>query len=135
KKITEWLASGDNYRAVCLKDTGQLIGFVSLNDEDGQPQTLNLGYIFNFDYHGQGFATEACRAIISNAFERPSIQTIIAGTAAANFPSRHLLEKLGFKKKAEKLGALNTTEDGQPFEFLGYTYAISKEEWEVGKRS
>jgi RimJ/RimL family protein N-acetyltransferase len=71
KKVTEWFASGDSYLTVCLKDTGRFIGFVSLNQEQKEDcREFNIGYIFNFDYHGKGYATEGCRAAIGHAFER-----------------------------------------------------------------
>ncbi len=65
KGVSGWFASGDSFLAVCLKDTGRFIGFVSLNPEEKEDvREFNLGYIFNFDYHGKGFGTEACRAAV-----------------------------------------------------------------------
>ena len=132
KKITEWFASGDSYFAVCLKDTGRFVGFVSLNQEQKEDyRELNLGYIFNFDYHGKGYAAEACRAAISHALDRLQAQRVLTGTAAVNRASCRLLERLGFKKTAESIGSFRNTQDGKPIEFLGYTYVISRNEWEV----
>jgi ribosomal-protein-alanine N-acetyltransferase len=54
KGVAEWFVSGDSYLAVCLKDTGRFIGFGSLNPEQKEGgREYNLGYIFNFDYHGK----------------------------------------------------------------------------------
>lgn len=65
KGITEWFASGDNFMAACLKDTSQFIGFVALNPEEGEDgQEYNIGYVFDSHYHGHGYATEACKAIL-----------------------------------------------------------------------
>ena len=130
RQIAAWFAGGDSFFAVCLKDTGRFIGFVSLNQEqkdDGRE--FNLGYVFNFDYHGKGYATEACRAVIRHAFECLQAQRVCTGTAAANHASCRLLERLGFKKIAESIGSFRNTQDGQPIEFLGYTYAVLKDEW------
>src|SRR4030043_204893 len=119
RKITEWFAGGDSYLAICLKDTGQFVGFVSLvkeqHDDSGE---LNLGYIFNFDYHGRGYATEACRAVIGHAFNRLQAKMVVAATAAVNRPSCQLLKRLGFKQRAESIGFFKTTENGTPIEFL-----------------
>ena len=134
KGVAEWFASGDSFLAVCLKDTGRFIGFVSLNREPREDcREFNIGYIFNFDYHGKGYATEACRAAIDHAFEHLQADRIITGTAAANRASCRLLERLGFKKTAESTGSFRKTPDGKPIEFLGYTYALSRDEWEAGK--
>lgn len=85
KRVAEWSASGDSYLAVCLKDTGQFIGFESLNQEQKENcREFNLGYCFNFDYHGEGYAIEACRAALENAFGELRADGAVAGTAAAN---------------------------------------------------
>ena len=65
KGVTEWFASRDSYLAVCLKDTQRFIGFVALNPEQKEGcHEYNLGYIFNSNFHGKGYATEACHAVI-----------------------------------------------------------------------
>jgi len=132
KKIAEWFASGDSYSSVYLKDTGRFVGFVSLSQEQKEDcREFNIGYIFNFDYHGKGYATEACRAAIGHAFDRLQAQRVHTGTAAVNRASCRLLERLGFKRTAESTGSFRNTQDGKPIEFLGYTYTISRDEWDV----
>jgi RimJ/RimL family protein N-acetyltransferase len=132
KRVTEWFASGESFLAVCLKDVGRFIGFVSLNPEKkDDPGEFNIGYIFNFNYHGKGYAIEACRAVIGHAFDRLQAHTVITGTASVNRPSFRLLERLGFKKTAESTASFRNTSEGKPIGFLGYTYTMSKEEWEA----
>lgn len=133
KKVAEWFASGDSYRAVCLTDTNQFIGFVSLGEGQDDSQVFDLGYVFDFNYHGKGFATEACQAAIDHVFDERQAQIVVARTAAENVPSCRLLERLGFKKKAESMCSLRAAKDGNPIEFLGYTYEISSDEWAAGK--
>ena len=95
--VTRWFSEGDRYLAVCLQTTGKLIGFVALNMADREGgATPNLGYVFNFNYHNQGYATEAAQAAIARAFEQMGATRIVAGTAAANLPSCRVLAKLGF---------------------------------------
>ena len=97
--VANWFATGDSYLAVCLQATGKVIGFVAVNmvDREGGP-TPNLGYVFNSGYHGQGYATEACRATIQHCFTTLGAARIITGTADANLPSRRLLSRLGFRE-------------------------------------
>lgn len=129
-KVTEWFASGDSYFAVCLKDSGRFIGFVNISKEDKENiHEFNLGYIFNFDYHGKGYAAEACRGVIEYAFDQLQADNIITGTAALNVPSCRLLERLRFKKTAENTGSFRNAPDGKPIEFLGYSYALSRDAW------
>ncbi len=136
KSIVEWFAAGDSFLAVCLKRSGQLIGFVALNEvpHDGKP-VFNLGYVFHFDFHGQGYASEACRAVLAHAFERLQAQRVVSGTAAANHASCRLLERLGFQKTAEGTESFRTTADGRPITFFGYTFELSQAEWQrIGLR-
>jgi RimJ/RimL family protein N-acetyltransferase len=131
KGITEWFAGGDNFCAVCLKETNQFIGFVALTPEEGTDcREYNLGYVFHSPYHSRGYAAEACRAVLRRAFGELRAVRVIAATAAPNRNSCRLLERLGFRRTAEQISSFKETEDGKPIEFLGYTYALSKEEWE-----
>lgn len=130
QQITEWFARGDSYLAVCLKATGRLIGFVALNPEpETAHPTFNLGYIFDFAYHGQGYATEACRAVLAHVFERLQARCVVTGTAAVNHPSCRLLARLGFRKIAENTTSFRNTPDGQPLQFLGYTFELTRTAW------
>lgn len=132
KGIAESFARGDDFLAVCLKDTSQFIGFVALNPEEGEgSREYNIGYVFNFNYHGHGYATEACKAILNRAFGQLQALRVISGTAGVNRNSCRLLERLGFRKIGEQISSFKTTEDGKPIEFLGYTYALSKDEWKT----
>jgi RimJ/RimL family protein N-acetyltransferase len=115
KGVSQWFASGDMYLAVCLRPEGTFIGFVCLNPRDDCPgTTLNLGYIFNFDYHGRGYATEACQAALRRAFIDLGAQGILTGTAKENEPSCRLLARLGLKPTVDDEGL----------------YALTREEWE-----
>jgi ribosomal-protein-alanine N-acetyltransferase len=127
KGIAEMFSKGDSFLAVCLKGA-EFIGFVALNGTDSERE-FNLGYCFNFDYHGRGYATEACRAIIDHAFSELQADKVVTGTAAANEPSCRLLQRLGMRKTGESTGSFRTTQDGKPIEFLGYSFGISREEW------
>jgi len=129
KRITEWFASGDSYLAVCLKATSRLIGFVALNREQGDDRAFNLGYVFHSDYHGKGYATEGCQAVLAHAFDRLQAHRVVTGTAAANRASCRLLERLGFKKTSESTASFRTTPDGKPIQFVGYTFELSRDEW------
>ena len=130
RRITEWFASGDSFVAVCLKDMGGFIGFISLNrTENEESREFNLGYIFDSDYHSRGYATEGCRVVVDFAFAGLGAQRVITGTAAANYPSCRLLGRLGMVKTGESKGSFRKTPDGAPIEFVGWAFALSRDEW------
>ena len=112
KGVASWFAGGDDYLAVCLKESGVFIGFVCLNPEarDGEP-AVNIGYIFDADYHGHGYATEACRAALARAFTVLGVTRVVTGTARANLPSIRLLERLCLREEAEREGCFLLTRE------------------------
>lgn len=111
REVAEWFAGGDRYLAVCLKESGTFIGFVCLNPGEHEG-VMDLGYVFDADYHGQGYATEAGRAALARAFEVLGVDRVVSGTAKENLPSCRLLERLGLRQTAE-----------------GPVWVISREEW------
>ena len=54
-----------------------------------------LGYVFHPDHHGQGYATEVCRAGLEQVFGPWEGDRIETGTHPDNKPSVRLLTKLG----------------------------------------
>jgi RimJ/RimL family protein N-acetyltransferase len=127
--ITEWFANGDSYLAACLQDSGRFVGFVSLNKSGDGDGEYGLGYCFDFSYHGQGYATEACRAVLDHVFVALSAQRVTSGTAAVNQPSRRLLERLGFRLTGTARVSFRQAADGSRFAFDGCTYVLAREDW------
>jgi ribosomal-protein-alanine N-acetyltransferase len=132
KGVTEWFAEGDSYLAVCLKTTSKLIGFIALNPHEEQDDLeFGLGYVFNADYHGKGYATEGCRAVLDYAFGQLGADRVSTGTAAANHPSCRLLRRLGLRETGQGTASFRKTQDGKPIEFVSLSFAISRDEWLV----
>lgn len=132
QQVVNWFASSDHFLAVCLNTSERFIGLVSLNPEgSADPPEFNLGYIFNSEYHGQGYAAEACRAVLTRAFTQLQAVRILSGTAAQNPASCRLLEKLGFSKTGEQPASFRNAPTGQPILFTGCSYALSHEAWQA----
>lgn len=130
RDVAAWFARGDSYLAVCLKESGRLIGFIALNGPEGEPEfVFDLGYAFNFNYHGRGYATEACAAALRHAFIDRGAARVTSGTAALNEPSWRLLERLGLRKVGEGPASLRKTPSGEPVEFTGWAFEITRAEW------
>ena len=61
------------------------------------PEAPELGYWLGVEHWGQGFATEAARAVIDFTFEEFEVEQLISGARVANPASRNILEKCGFQ--------------------------------------
>lgn len=94
---------------VFSKETGELIGRAGLENRDycDEQETqgvsgtyhseMELGYIIAPEYQRQGYATEVCKAILEYAWENLCPDRINCLIDEENYPSRRLVEKLGFQ--------------------------------------
>jgi RimJ/RimL family protein N-acetyltransferase len=106
--IAAWFAGGDDYLAVCLKETEALIGLVAINGRTEQEAAVhNLGYVFHPGYGGQGYATESCRAAMAYLFDELGIESILTGTHPENKRSVALLRRLGLQEVSHGEWALS----------------------------
>lgn len=124
--ITARFAKGDKFMAVWLPKAEKVIGFVCLHGED---RKLDLGYCFHSTFGGQSYATEACRAVVSHAFNTLMVDSLESGTALLNAPSCRMLDRLGFEKTGEEKLAFRKDAEGNPIEFTGGSFLLEKETW------
>ncbi len=87
--------------AVIRKDTGELIGDVLLALRAPEHGTLEVGYIFSPAHAGQGFATEAVRALLDLAFGELGARRVVARVDTRNAASMALLRRLGVRQEAQ----------------------------------
>ncbi len=92
-----WRISTDEMIAVVLKANNKMIGNVYLGKRDFE--ALEIGYVFNKQYWGQGYAKESCEALIKKLFAE-GIHRIFAECDPNNIGSWRLLESLGFIREA-----------------------------------
>ncbi len=85
---------------VFRKDDGVLIGLVDLMDiSRGLFQNAYLGYrIFN-NFWNQGYATEACQAVLTMAFKELKLHRIEAGISPSNKSSLKVAKRIGLRKE------------------------------------
>ena len=115
--------------AVCLKDSGKLIGNLYLA---GQPfDTWELGYVFNARYQGKGYATEAAASLLDHAFGRLGARRVTAMCNPLNTASWRLLERLGMRREGHLIRNIwfKRDEHVEPIWADTYEYAILAEEW------
>ena len=84
--------------AVGDPSTDALLGDVALCVAAADPTRAEIGFTFAPANHGQGYATEAVRAVITYAFDRLDVTTVVAIADARNAPSIALLERIGMRQ-------------------------------------
>jgi ribosomal-protein-alanine N-acetyltransferase len=134
KKLCKERAKGTVFWAVTLKDTGKLIGHVSLNRE--RPEffrTWNIGYIFNPVFQNKGYASEAARAIIRYAFAELNAHRIVGHCSPDNIASWKVLENCGMKKEglSWKDFLVRNDENGNPVWLDSLNYAILEDDLDI----
>ncbi len=80
---------------VALRQSGQLIGWSGAGPKEGSADA-ELVYTLAKPYWGQGFATEAARAVMRYGLEHCAWERVIACIMPENIASRRVLEHLGF---------------------------------------
>ena len=122
-------ASDPNFHAVVLKETGRVIG--NLYFAPGDFDTWELGYVFHDAYWGRGYAAEACKTLLAEAFGSGKVRRVIAMCNPENAASWRLLERLGMRREGHlhKNIWFVKDESGQPVWQDTYEYAILREEW------
>jgi ribosomal-protein-alanine N-acetyltransferase len=81
---------------VTMKARDRAIGNIALWNFGEGMRCVELGYELHPDFWGSGLAAEACAAVLDFGFTEMDLNRVEACPLAANGPSNHLLEKLGF---------------------------------------
>lgn len=81
--------------SIVERATGRMIGTCGFTCFDFPADAAEIGYVLNPDRQGQGFGTEAVRAVISFGFGTLSLHRIYARCMTQNTASRRLMERVG----------------------------------------
>ena len=99
------------------------IGMVSIDRRDeGAPE---LGYWLGVEHWGQGFGTEAARAVIDYFFEELDHDLLFSGARVANPVSRNILEKCGFQWSGVELHRFEALGSSTPVD----CFRLSRSVW------
>ncbi|MFQ5533951.1 MAG: GNAT family N-acetyltransferase [Sphingomonadales bacterium] len=83
---------------VFSREDNALLGGLTLgNIRRGRAQSGTLGYWMGLDHAGNGYMTDALKAVIPFAFDRLGLHRLEAACLPNNEPSRRLLERCGFR--------------------------------------
>jgi len=110
-RISSWM--NERYRMWVMRTHADdaLLGWVMLRPINGTPH-VEVGYRLPQSSWGNGYATEATRAVLAYGFNTVGLDEITAVTHADNAASQHVLTKCGLKRD----GTLNYNGRGEiPF--------------------
>lgn len=119
----------DRHGAVAAveKWSGKLIGYILFHE--GEPGVYEIGWIFNRGCWRQGYAYEACRALIEFAFRELGAHKVFA-EATDGVKSVGLMKKLGMT--LEGIQRSQTLDNAGHWADL-YFYGLLREEWAASK--
>jgi RimJ/RimL family protein N-acetyltransferase len=104
---------------------GSLVGTIGLRDINAEHSQAELGFWVAVEYWGQGYATEAARAVIGFGFEQLGLNRIYAHHMVRNPASGRVLTKVGMKQEGllrQRVRKWGVFEDVVPL-------ALLREEW------
>ncbi|MDS0525628.1 GNAT family N-acetyltransferase [Clostridium sp. SHJSY1] len=118
----------ESFLAVCLKESGKVIG--NLYFGKVEYESYELGYVFNSNYWNKGYATESAQALLNYAFKEWKIRRVIAMCNPENKASWRLLERLNMRREGylQKNIYFRLDENNLPIWQDTYEYGILREE-------
>jgi RimJ/RimL family protein N-acetyltransferase len=97
-------------RAMCLRRERRMIGHIGFHSRPGAedlqeiaPGGVELGYTVYPDYRRQGYAYEACQALMEWAHANHGVTRFVVSISPKNAPSLGLARKLGFVRVGSHL--------------------------------
>lgn len=111
--------------AATLRDSGALVGYILFKETDAG--VYEIGWIFRRDCWRQGYAFEACSAVVRCAFERLHAHKLMA-EAIDGVKSVGLMEKLGMRREGVQRSHVRD-KYGRWCDL--YLYGMLREDWNV----
>ena len=82
--------------------SGDALGLAGIVPTRPGLEVPDLGYAFLARHSGKGYATEAAQVVLDHARGPLGLDRLAAITTLANTPSQRVLEKLGFRRGADR---------------------------------
>jgi ribosomal-protein-alanine N-acetyltransferase len=95
--VAAWDSGVDYTYGLRLREGGRLIGSIGILNESGK---IQFGYILSPTQWNQGFATEACKAVVDLLKNQPGVHRIWTLVDVENTASIRVLVKAGLKEEA-----------------------------------
>jgi RimJ/RimL family protein N-acetyltransferase len=84
------------YQLVRSSD-GRVVGDIGFHGPPNPGGSVTVGYGLAPAARGQGYATEALRALVAWALAQPEVAAVEADTTHANLPSQRVMERAGMR--------------------------------------
>jgi RimJ/RimL family protein N-acetyltransferase len=112
----EWIGASnkkDGEVSFVIIMAGEIVGGCGYHSRDGVPE---IGYWLGVPFWGNGYATEAARALIDHAFGDRGHPMLVAGARISNPASRRVLEKCGFQWTGVGLYRIRAIQSSAPLD-------------------
>lgn len=91
--------------AVELKQTGELLGDTGINEVEGNPEEVEIGFVIRQESRRKGYATEVLQAMTAYAIKTFHVSVLYGRVMKGNDASVRVLEKSGYSFVTEEIGA------------------------------
>lgn len=117
------LAKDPNYlpwglRAMSLRAESKMVGYIGFHTKSGQPYLepyatngVEYGFTVFPAYRRNGYAREACNAVMRWAYDHYNVEEFILSISPNNIPSLRLAKSLGFEKVGSHIDESDGIED------------------------
>ena len=75
----------------------RIVGTIGFHGPPNPAGSVTVGYGLAPGARGQGYATEALRAVVAWALAQPEVVVVEADTTHANLPSQRVMERAGMR--------------------------------------
>ncbi len=137
RQAASWTGEAGGWLVIERREDGAFLGNCGFGPitTEAAPEALHgapeIGWSLRADCWGQGYATEAARALLALIFERFAHPVIYSQTSEANGGSWRVMERLGMER-AEALDYDDA--DYPPEENPTKVYRLDRETWRVAAR-
>jgi ribosomal-protein-alanine N-acetyltransferase len=118
KELVKHMSTSDNYFAMCLRESGKVVGLLAINGIDENRQ-LDLGHVILSKYQDNDHDREALAALIQHCFNAGGAMSVVTRNAPDHAAQLAPLKSLGFTNT-------NMKEKGE--------LVITEEAWEQRKK-
>lgn len=119
--------------SIFIKDNNKCIGQISVQSGHSEDPLVTddairgIGWFIDPEEQGKGYATEAATKVLDYMFNEVEIDEIRTGAAVVNPASYRLMEKIGFRRRGDKLHKTKYTFVEEKVD--SYSYGLTKEEY------
>ena len=131
--LGDFIKKGEAW-AMVEKNSGKLIGSVDLHRDKrrNHNKAREIGYSLHPDYWGQGYMTEAVKAVVCYAFDKTDCLILSADHYPFNQRSQRVIEKSGFQYEGTIRMSFET-DTGEIYDYV--CYSMTKTEYQKRKIS